>query len=498
MNTGWSMPRSSVRTWRLWLDYAVRDAIATHRIAAQMLRRAMELQPEPADLLPEARDRFGLLSEAVQVRAAIALAAVERCGIHLDIEQLEAVRAAFLADVKCLGGAFEAAAPVADEGLFDDRLSLLKRDKEGNVKITATGAPSLHQKRFMTVLAAIGEQVGIEIPTTDTGRLTLSMEFWDQHRDKHPLIGAFGDLVNRAAGGRILNQLRHPHEHPRYGVMVITGRTSCSRPNVQQVPKRGGLRELFIPSEGHVFLGIDYSAIELVTLARVCLHRYGESRLAEVLRDGQDPHALTAASMCGMKARKFLAMKKSNPKEYNRLRAAAKAVNFGVPGGLGPDGLIDYARNVFGVVMTREDAERFRNALIDDTYPELRRYLREDADRVHVLTGRVRADVHYTEGKNTPFSGLAADGAKQAMFNLTAAGFHLVAFIHDEFLMELPEDDDHTARAVEIERICIDAMQTVVGDLPVKCEYALMRRWSKDAEAVRDKDGRLLVWEPTT
>jgi DNA polymerase I-like protein with 3'-5' exonuclease and polymerase domains len=255
---------------------------------------------------------------------------------------------------------------------------------------------------------------------------------------------------------------------------------------------------LFIPAEGQLFFSIDYSAIELVTLAKVCLHRYGESRLAEVLRAGQDPHGLTAASMYGMKPAKFLAMKKRDTKEFKRLRAAAKAVNFGVPGGLGKDRLVDYARDVFGVTMTVEEAAAFRTSLIDDTYPELRKYLREEADIVHTLTGRVRSDVGYTEGKNTPFSGLAADGAKQAMFALTAAGFRLVAFIHDEFVIELPEDDDHSTRAVEIEKICVEAMQTVVGDLPVKCEYALMRRWSKDAETARDKDGRLIPWEPAS
>lgn len=39
------------------------------------------------------------------------------------------------------------------------------------------------------------------------------------------------------------------------------------------------------------------------------------------------------------------------------------------------------------------------------------------------LTGRVRGCTTFTKARNTPFSGLAADGAKLALWNLTHAGF---------------------------------------------------------------------------
>ena len=40
-------------------------------------------------------------------------------------------------------------------------------------------------------------------------------------------------------------------------------------------------------------------------------------------------------------------------------------------------------------------------------------------------------------------------------------------------------------------------MREVVPDLPVGVEYAAMRRWSKEAEEVRDDRGRLIPWEPS-
>jgi hypothetical protein len=49
----------------------------------------------------------------------------------------------------------------------------------------------------------------------------------------------------------------------------------------------------------------------------------------------------------------------------------------------------------------------------------------------------------FTQSCNTPFSGLAADGAKLALWNLTHVGFRVVAFVHDEIVLEIPENGDH-------------------------------------------------------
>lgn len=53
------------------------------------------------------------------------------------------------------------------------------------------------------------------------------------------------------------------------------------------------------------------------------------------------------------------------------------------------------------------------------------------------LTGRLRGGISYTQARNTPFSGLAADGAKLALWDLLHQGFNVVAFVHDEIVVEL-------------------------------------------------------------
>jgi DNA polymerase I-like protein with 3'-5' exonuclease and polymerase domains len=83
------------------------------------------------------------------------------------------------------------------------------------------------------------------------------------------------------------------------------------------------------------------------------------------------------------------------------------------------------------------------------------------------------------------------------MWELVKAGYRIAAFVHDEFVIELPAQADHTAAAQQVEHICCSAMQQLLGDIPVSCEYALADRWYKQAAAVTDNAGKLTTWQPT-
>lgn len=115
---------------------------------------------------------------------------------------------------------------------------------------------------------------------------------------------------------------------------------------------------------------------------------------------------------------------------------------------------------------------------------------------VFTLTGRLRAKATYSACRNTVFQGLAADGAKIAMWRLWRAGYRIVNFIHDEFLIEVPESADLDAVAKEVRSLMIEAMQEVTPDMKVEVELAATRRWSKAAKPVYDGVGHLQVWHP--
>lgn len=75
--------------------------------------------------------------------------------------------------------------------------------------------------------------------------------------------------------------------------------------------------------------------------------------------------------------------------------------------------------------------------------------------------------------------GLAADGAIHALWKLMRAGYTIVNFIHDEVIIELPEDEKLPAAIADIERLMITGMQVVVPGANVRVETSVRRSFSK-------------------
>jgi len=121
------------------------------------------------------------------------------------------------------------------------------------------------------------------------------------------------------------------------------------------------------------------------------------------------------------------------------------------------------------------------------------------------LTGRMRGSVNFTQARNTPFSGLAADGAKLAVWNLTHVGFRIVCFVHDEIVLEIPYavGDTQTGNRVTdidlhnpdllrklgmIDKVMCSSMQEVCGPVPISCSISVARNWSKKGGYVWQKE----------
>lgn len=313
----------------------------------------------------------------------------------------------------------------------------------------------------------------------------------------------------------ILQKAQHTALTSRPNVLVRSGRTSWSKPNLQNPPQKGGFRECFVPRPGQVFASIDYSSLEMATLAQVCIHFFGYSKLGDVINGGLDPHAWFAALMTGTDYEVFNEYRagKQGPekKEWaDTKRQNAKIANFGLPGGLGVNTLITYAKG-FGVDLTPNEADDLVWAW-KDAFPEVREYFKMlsnasqhgDFTIKQVTSNRIRGGCHYTSGCNSYFQGLAADGAKAAMWEIGKAcylkgyndklyGCHMWAFIHDEFLFEGPADWAHVW-ATEAERIMVEQMKRYVPDVTIAAPPALMSRWLKKADTKYDEDGKLVLW----
>jgi len=72
--------------------------------------------------------------------------------------------------------------------------------------------------------------------------------------------------------------------HPSYNRLPATGRYSSSEPNAQNIP--AFLRDIFIPEEGHVFVGADMDQLEL----RLIAEEATAQGLLKTINDGLDPH----------------------------------------------------------------------------------------------------------------------------------------------------------------------------------------------------------------
>lgn len=189
-------------------------------------------------------------------------------------------------------------------------------------------------------------------------------------------------------------------EHVRDGRIIpcwtplgtATGRMSCSKPNLQQIPKAIGYRRCFVAAPGHVLVKGDYSQIELRIVAKIAK----EERMLAAFSNNQDLHTLTAAAVTRKPANEVTETD----------RDLAKSINFGLLYGMGDGGLFDYAHKNYGIAMTLNESRAYRTAFFS-SYPGLRRWHDttscEKSSESRTLGGRRRL---YLGGRLTPFNRL--------------------------------------------------------------------------------------------
>ena len=107
---------------------------------------------------------------------------------------------------------------------------------------------------------------------------------------------------------------------------------------IQLIPIKGGVRECFLVRDGYDGCDVDYSAIELCTLAQTTLSFIGFSRMAETINRTKDPgmmHTAFGARMIGISVEEMVARIKAKDPKAKDTRQAAKVGNFSFGGGAG-------------------------------------------------------------------------------------------------------------------------------------------------------------------
>ena len=289
----------------------------------------------------------------------------------LDLDRVRAARSS-------LGASRDAAVAALREScpeLFKTRV-----DQETGaqvLRLTAGGTTALRddvlQANLARVLDDLRQATGevITIPKTRNGNLSTSLEHWSRYAHQDPFLERWLRLKDTENRCQFLACLRESPVHARYRCLVRTGRTACSGPNLQQVPRDGMVRHAFVPPRASSCCRSTIRPSTCGTLAAVCLHRYGRSVLAEVIKQGIDPHAHTAAMILGIPLEEFRRWKEDGTvaerrqvggreqvvtyaNRFKEMRDAAKAINFGVPAGLG----IAETRQVCPEQLRRGDDDR--------------------------------------------------------------------------------------------------------------------------------------------
>ena len=362
------------------------------------------------------------------------------------------------------------------------------------------------------------EKLGKTVPLTDTGKTSTAREVLRASGD--PLLEEFGSETNAekllTTYIPVLQSGTKVPLNPAYDLLKESGRTSSYRPNIQNVPRMGGVREAYVPRKGTVFVACDYSTLELCALSQACLDLFGWSEMASAINSGMDLHLAMAANLLGIPYEEAQAKRKEGDEKVKEARQLSKALNFGFPGGMGAASFVSFARASYKVEISEQRAVELKYQWID-TWPEMQEFFRyvsalsqmgNDFTVEQLRTGRLRGGTNYCAGCNTFFQGLAADGAKNAIWEVMKEcyvdeesplyGCRPVAFIHDELLVEVPEGvEERTAAADRLAEVMVEAMKVYIPDVKIEAEPAAMRRWYKGAEEARDEEGRLLCWEPS-
>jgi DNA polymerase-1 len=297
--------------------------------------------------------------------------------------------------------------------------------------------------------------------------------------------------------------------HTHFRQIIDTGRMASSKPNMQQIPSRGEdgkkMRKHVVAEPGNVLVINDYPGIE----DRIMCYYSGDPVKRRVFNEGLDPHTETARLLFdlppGINVRQSVAA--LGGKSY---RDVAKELNYGLAYGLSParlakklNILLETARDLYDKYVrlhktTFEFLEAARESAKKNMYSRTRlgrvRYY-EPPEKPDVRNlpasevGQAFRDYRRAmerigrQGANHIIQGSAADIMKQALVTLVERlpeEARLVLAVHDEVVVECPEDIAEYVRAV-VEMSMQEAAEDYLEGFPVPCDDAnISSYWTKE------------------
>ncbi|MFN0204714.1 MAG: DNA polymerase I [Planctomycetota bacterium] len=433
-------------------EYACEDADVTFRL----------VEPLEKELISAGTDKLFYNLEMPLVPVLIEM---ERRGVKINVEMLKTFSKMLSAEQTRLeneiyelaSGRFQINSTKELGVILFERMRLHEAIGRKNARKTKTGYST--DAEVLEELAAVAP-IAAKV-----------LEYRQVTKLQNTYLETLPTLVNKKTG-RVHTTFRQ--------TVAATGRLSSDNPNLQNIPIRTALgreiRRAFVPEEGNILISADYSQIEL----RLVAHFSGDPVLKSAFERGEDIHKRTASVVFGVMPELVT----------HELRSRAKAINFGIIYGMGPQRL---ARETG---MTVPEAKKFIDAYFE-RLPKVRAFLDETLAKAEslgyaeTLAGRrrqipelqsneprVRANAE-NMAVNTPVQGSAADIIKEAMIELDRALLinkirgGMILQVHDELVLEVHEDDAEPASALM--RECMEKAHPL--SVPLKVDLAKGHNW---------------------
>lgn len=239
--------------------------------------------------------------------------------------------------------------------------------------------------------------------------------------------------------------------HPSFNLhSTVTGRTSSSGPNFQQIPRNKDLKSIFQYSgDEWRFVCADFSQAELRFASIIA----DVKNMKNAYKNGEDLHTNIAAIVNNIDKSKV-----TKPQ-----RTAAKAINFGFIYGMSAESFVSYAKLSYGVIITQEESEKFREKYFA-LYPELNDYYSDIDDQLYyygelesIMQRHYIIDIgqYYDRFKresikraaiNFPVQSAASDYVLCALYNVTTHPnlkdkVRVCGTVHDSIIMLVKNDE---------------------------------------------------------
>lgn len=428
-----------------------------------------------------------------EVDAIRALAAIQRAGIAE--QRLENINDRFELPLIPVLGVMENWGILIDRPYFaslteDFRLEKARLEKE-MIKLAGEEFNPASPSQLAHILFETLKIPIKGIKKGKTGFSTAASEL-EKLEGAHPIIEKIGEFreVTKLLSTYVetLPGLADAHGriHTTYNqTIAATGRLSSVNPNLQNIPIRTELgrkiRRGFIAEKGYELLSCDYSQIELRVIAALAK----DKKMLEAFEQGLDIHTATAAAIWHVPLEQVT-------KDQRR---AAKAINFGIIYGQGPQGLSKAAGVPF------EEAKQFI-AEYFHVYSGIREYLDQTKALAHklgyveTLFGRRRPIPEINSplpqlraaaermAVNMPVQGTATgDLPKLALIEIAkrlpeiSPKSRLLLQVHDEVVLEVPEK--------EVKKVS-DAVRDIMENIEkIGCPIVVDAKFGKNWEEMK-------------